>query len=176
MDDFDDSVTLLAYRPEPVVSLSEGEHPGWLDYPAVVGDLADDGVAAPEQFVDGLKNVVADAAAEGLDLKIVFTEGPSVVHTDARDVATLLGQQYEGTILVRTPLYVGSVSDTIPRHQLEAGEDGAYQEFDPVASASVFQDKVTQPAPPWGVYSAVVLALTVVAVIAFAVALRRRLR
>lgn len=175
MNSSDDDVTLLAYESEPVISLKEGEDPFWLDYRAVMEDLADDGVSAPEPFVEGLRGVVTEAAGRGLDLKVVYTEAPTGVHTDPRDVANLLGQEYEGTIFVRTPMFVGSSSDTIPRHQLEAGQDDAIEEFDPVASAAVFSHKITQPAPPWGTYSAVLLVLAVIAVVAFAVALRRRL-
>ena len=176
VDSTDDSVTTLAYEAEPVVSLQEGEVPLWLDYDAVVADLADDGVSAPEPFVEGLRTVVSDAAERGLDLKVIYTEAPAAVYTDARDLATFLGREYEGTVFVRTPAFVGSASDSIPRHQLEAGQDDAWAEFDPVASASVFAHKITAPAPPWGAYSAVVLVLAVVALVAFLVALRRRTR
>ncbi|WP_319026478.1 DUF6676 family protein [Dietzia sp. PP-33] len=176
MDNSDDSVSTLAFEAEPAASLQEGEVPQWLDYEAVVADLADDGVSSPEPFVEGLRTVVADAGDRGLDLKVVYTEAPAAVYTDARDLAALLNQEYEGTILVRTPVFVGSSSDSVPRHRLEAGQDDAWEEFDPVASASVFAHKVTAPAPPWGAYSAVVLVLAIVAVLAFAVALRRRVR
>lgn len=172
----DDSVTLLAYEDQPLMSLQLGEVPSWLDYQAVVEDLADDGVAAPEQFVEGLRDVVEDAADRGLDLKIVYTEAPAAVYTDARDLATFLNEEYEGTVFVRTPVFVGSSSDTIARHQLEAGQDDAWEEFDPVASAAVFVNKVTAPGPPWGTLTAVTLVLLILAAAAFAVALRRRRR
>lgn len=175
VDNSDDSVTTLAYEAEPVVSLQQGEVPFWLDYAAVAADLADDGVSAPEPFVEGLRTVVTDALDRGLDLKVVYTEAPAAVYTDARDLATVLNQQMDGTVLVRTPAFIGSSSDSIPRHQLEAGQDDAWEEFDPVASAAVFAHKVTAPAQPWGAYSAILLVLAVVAVVAFAVALRRRL-
>lgn len=170
----DDAVTILAYEAEPLMSLQLGELPAWIDYQAVVDDLADDGVSAPEPFVDGLRTVVTDAAGRGLDLKVVYTEAPAAVYTDTRDLATLLNQEYPGTVLVRTPLFVGSSSDTVPRHILEAGQDDAVQEFDPVASAAVFAHKVTVPGPPWGALTAITLVLAIVAVIAFVVALRRR--
>lgn len=176
VDNSDDSVTTLAYEAEPVMSLQEGEVPQWLDFEAVSRDLADDGVSAPEPFVEGLRTVVTEAGDRGLDLKVVYTEAPAAVYTDARDLAALLNQEYEGTILVRTPVFIGSSSDTVPRHKLEAGQDDAWEEFDPVASASVFAHKVTAPAPPWGAFSAVVLVLAIVVAVAFAVALRRRLR
>ena len=172
----DNAVTFLAYEAEPLMSLHVGEEPSWIDFQEVVADLADDGVSAPEPFVEGLRTVVADAAGRGLDLKVVYTEAPAAVYTDARDLATLLGQEYPGTIFVRTPLFVGSSSDSIPRHLLEAGQDDAIQEFDPVASAAVFSHKVTVPGPPWGALTAVTLVLAIVAVIAFLVALRRRRR
>lgn len=170
----DDAVTILAYEAEPLMSLQVGEVPVWLDYQAVVADLADDGVSAPEPFVDGLRTVVNDAAARGLDLKVVYTEAPAPVHADTRDLATLLNQEFAGTVFVRTPLFVGSSSDTIPRHKLEAGQDDALEEFDPVASAAVFAHKVTAPSPPWGAMTALTIVLAIVAIAAFAVVLRRR--
>lgn len=176
VDTSDDSVTTLAHEAGPVVSLQEGEKPAWLDYEAVVEDLSDDGVSAPEAFVEGLRTVVADAGDRGLDLKVVYTEAPAGVYTDARDLATFLNEEYEGTIFVRTPAFVGTSSDTIPRHLLEAGQDDAWKEFDPVASATVFAHKVAAPTPPWGALSAITLVLAIVAVVAFAVALRRRTR
>ena len=84
----DDSVTTLAYQDEPLMSLQLGEVPTWLDYQAVVDYRADDGVAAPEQFVDGLRSVVSDAADRGLDLKIVYTEAPAAVYTTERRPST----------------------------------------------------------------------------------------
>lgn len=174
VDTTNDAVTLLADEAGPAISLHEGETPQWLDFDAVAADLADDGVSAPEPFVDGLQAVVAEAAGRGLDLKVVYTEAPASVYTDARDVATLLNREFDGTIFVRTPAFVGSSSDSIPRHQLEAGQDDASQEFDPVVSAAVFSHKVTAPALPWGALSAVTLVLAVVLVTAFLVAARRR--
>lgn len=174
VDTPDDSVTTLAYEDEPLLSLQLGEVPSWLDYHAVVEDLADDGVSAPEPFVDGLRTVVEQAADRGLDLKVVYSEAPAAVYTDARDLATFLNEEYEGTIFVRTPMFVGSSSDTIPRHRLEAGQDDAWEEFDPVASASVFAHKVDAPAPPWGALTAVTLVLAIVAVVAFVAIIRRR--
>ncbi len=174
VDASDDSVTTLAYEDLPIMSLPMGEVPSWLDYQAVVDDLADDGVSAPDPFVEGLRTVVQEASAQGLDLKVVYTEAPAAVYTDARDLATFLNQEFEGTIFVRTPAFVGSSSDTISRHRLEAGQDDAWEEADPVASAAVFAHKVDAPAPPWGALTAGVLALAIVAVLVFVVALRRR--
>lgn len=174
VDKTDPAVIPLAHEPGPVVSLQEDELPSWLDFEAVRVDLADDGVSAPEPFVDGLRDVVAEAGGRGVDLKVVYTEEPAAVYTDARDVATLLNQEYEGTVFVRTPVFTGSSSDTIPRHLLEAGQDDASEEHDPVVSATVFAHKLTEPAPPWGALAAVTLVLVVVAALAFAVVLFRR--
>lgn len=176
VDTPDDAATLLAYEAGPAISLHADEIPHWLDFNAVSADLADDGVSAPEPFVEGLQSVVAEAAGRGVDLKVVYTEAPAAVYTDARDVATLLNQEFDGTIFVRTPVFVGSSSDSIPRHQLEAGQDDASQEFDPVVSASVFSHKVTAPTLPWGALSAATLVLAVILIAAFLVAVRRRRR
>lgn len=176
VDKTDDAVITLAHGAGPVVSLQEGEAPSWLDFEAIRGDLADDGISAPEPFVEGLQTVIDDAGDRGMDLKVVYTEAPAAVYTDARDVATLLNQEYEGTVFVRTPVFTGSSSDTYARHLLEAGQDDASEEYDPVASAAVFAHKVTAPAPPWGALAAVTLVLVVVAALAFAVLLFRRHR
>lgn len=176
MDNPADSVTVLAADSGPIALLREGEVPHWLDYHAVVEDLADDDVSAPEPFVEGLRTVVDEAGDRGLDLKVVYTEAPAAVYTDARDLAAFLGEEYGGTIFVRTPAFVGTSSDSIPRHQLEAGQDDAWEEFDPVASAAVFAHKVTAPTPPWGTLTAVAIVVVVLAFVAFAVVLRRRMR
>lgn len=176
VDNPSDSVTVLAYDAGPIALLREGEVPDWVDYHAIVEDLADDGVSAPEPFVEGLQTVVDEAGDRGLDLKVVYTEAPAAVYTDARDLAAFLGEEYDGTILVRTPVFIGSSSDSIPRHQLEAGQDDAWEEFDPVASAAVFAHKVTAPAPPWGALTAAAIVVTVLALVAFAIVLRRRSR
>src|SRR5699024_9140356 len=82
----------------------------------------------------------------GVDLMVVYTEEAAPVYTDARDVATLLNKQFDGTVFVRTPVFTGSSSDTVPRHVLEAGQDDAAREHDPVASATVFAHKIPGPA------------------------------
>ena len=64
VDTTDDSVTMLAHEAEPVVSIRDGDFPNWLDYQAVVDDLADDGVSAPEPFVEGLRSVVDEARSK----------------------------------------------------------------------------------------------------------------
>lgn len=148
--------------------------PDWVDYHAIADDLEDDGVAAPPEYVDGLREVVDSAAGNGLDLKIVITDSAPPVYTAARDLATTLAEEYDGTIFVHTPQYRGAFSDTISRAQLEAGQDDSYREQDPVLSAVVFEGQISEPAPPWGVYSAVILTTVVVGVALFLLLLRRR--
>jgi len=148
--------------------------PTWLDFRQVSDDLADDGVAAPAQYVDGLRQVVADAHEHGLDLKLVYTEAPAGVYTQARDLATMLGQEHPGTIMVRTPLLVGSHSDTLSRATLEAGQDDAYREHDPVMSAVVFEHAVTRPSPSWGLFAGGLLLVIVLGVALLTYLIRRR--
>ncbi len=45
-----------------------------------------------------------------------------------------------------------------------------------MASAAVFAHKVTAPAPPWGALTAAAIVVTVLALVAFAIVLRRRSR
>ena len=176
-------VTLLADAPataggpgDAVEPVPDRDVPTWLDYRAVSEDLSDDGVAAPADLVAGLRGVVQDAAAHGIDLKIVYTDDPNGPYTQARDLATTLGLEHPGTILVRTPSYVGSTSDSISRYRLEAGQDDAYKEKDPVLAATVFEHSLQKPAPPWGAYAGVLLLVIVLAVVAFVMLIRRRAR
>ena len=148
--------------------------PDWLDYHAVADELEDDGVAAPPQYVDGLRDVVESAAENGVDLKLVVTETSPPIYTGARDLATTLAEEYEGTIFVQTPHFLGSYSDTVARFQLEAGQDDAVREHDPVSAAVVFENQISEPPPPWGLYSAAILTVLVIGVALFLLLLRRR--
>lgn len=149
----------------------------WLDWPQfdeVNADLVDDNISAPAELVNDLKPVVAHAADHGVDLNIVISDVDVAVYSQARDMATRLSNEHEGTIVVFTPDYVGSHSDSISRSVLEAAQDDAYREDHPISAAAVFEARITEPTPPWGLYAAGTIILVIVLIAAFVLAIRRR--
>jgi len=111
--------------------------------------VAVDGVSAPAADVPALRNVVADAARDGIDLKIVEVARNPGMDTALRDVATVVGYDYpDSTVLVLSTTYVGSYSGQFHRAKLEAAEDHA-KTGDPVVSARNFLNELTTPDLPW---------------------------
>lgn len=148
----------------------------WTDYSVIRDALATSNISAPAELVPALEPIVADAASEGIDLKIVITLDRPAVYPMARDLATRISLEHEhSTIYVATPNYLGSYSDTISRARLESAQDDAYRQDDPIAAAAVFEARITEPTPPWALYSGIIIVLCVVAVAAFVLAHRRRL-
>lgn len=139
-----------------------GYIPTDVDIDAVKTDVADDGVSAPAQDVPELKQVVADARKDGIDLKIVVIEKNPPVDTPLRDIATEVGQAFPGsTVLAMSPSYAGTYSPTFDRVTLEAGQDLA-KTGDPVQSSKNFVSELTTPDFPWTALT-IVLVLGVLA-------------
>lgn len=116
---------------------------------AVKSDVADDGVSAPGADVAGLRQVVTDAKAEGIDLKIVVIDKNPHVDTPLRDIATEVGHAFPGsTVLALSPSYAGTYSPVFDRVTLEAGQDVA-KTGNPVQSSQNFVDQLTTPDFPW---------------------------
>jgi hypothetical protein len=83
-------------------------------------------VGAPAADVPELKQVVADAREDGIDLKIVVIGKNPPVETPLRDIATGVGHVYPGsTVPVLSPSYAGTYCPTFDRITLEAGQDVA---------------------------------------------------
>lgn len=111
--------------------------------------VAADGVSAPAADVPALRDVVAQAAHDGIDLKIIEVARNPGMDTALRDVATVVGYDYpEATVLVLSNNYVGSYSGQFHRAKLEAAEDHA-KTGDPVTSAQNFLHELTTPDLPW---------------------------
>lgn len=111
--------------------------------------VAVDGVSAPAADVPALRNVVADAARDGIDLKIVEVARNPGMDTALRDVATVVGYDYpDATVLVLSTTYVGSYSGQFHRAKLEAAEDHA-KTGDAVTSAQNFVNELNRPDLPW---------------------------
>lgn len=129
----------------------------------VIEDVADDGVSAPpDTDVAGLAAVVADAADQGIDLKVVVVSENPPIDTPLRDIATEVGEAYPGsTVLVLSPTESGTFSTTYDRVTLEAGQDVA-EGRGPVQGTTNFVSELTTQHFPWTTFT-IVLVLGVIA-------------
>ncbi|TFV59513.1 hypothetical protein E4P42_08925 [Mycobacterium sp. PS03-16] len=129
----------------------------------VVADVRDDGVSAPAADQAALRQVVSEARADGIDLKIVVIPTNPPLDTPLRDIATEVGQAYPGsTVLAMSPSFAGAYSTQFDRVTLEAGQDLA-KTGDPVQSSENFVSQLNTPDFPW-------TGLTIVVVLAVAAA------
>nr|WP_232011273.1 DUF6676 family protein [Mycobacterium shigaense] len=116
---------------------------------AVKAQVAATGVSAPPEATPGLLDVVHQAHAEGINLKIVLLDHNPPNDTPLRDISTVVGADYpDATVLTLSPSYVGTYSTHFPRVTLEAGEDIA-KTGNPVVSAQHFLGELNSPEFPW---------------------------
>lgn len=146
-----------------VIPFLPGYIPPDVDMTKVLADVGEDGVSAPGIDEAGLRDVVAQARAEGIDLKIVVIGVDPPIDTPLRDIATTVGQAYpDATVLALSPMFAGTYSSTFDRFTLEAGQDVA-KAGDPAQKASNFLGEITTDHFPWTL-------LTVALVVGVAVA------
>lgn len=120
-----------------------------VDMTVVKAQVAATGVSAPPAAMPGLLDVVHQAHAEGINLKIVLLDHNPPNDTPLRDISTVVGADYhDATVLTLSPSYVGSYSTQFPRVTLEAGEDNA-KTGNPVVSAQHFLHELDTPEFPW---------------------------
>lgn len=120
-----------------------------VDMTAVKAQVAASGVSAPADAMPGLLDVVNQAHAEGINLKIVLLDHNPPNDTPLRDISTVVGADYpDATVLTLSPNYVGTYSAHFPRVTLEAGEDIA-KTGNPVVSAQHFLHELNSPEFPW---------------------------
>jgi hypothetical protein len=140
-----------------------------VDMNQVLADVGDDGVSVPQadaKSVPELRQVVADAREQGIDLKIVVISTNPPIDTPLRDIATEVGEHYPGsTVLAMSPTWAGTYSPSFDRVTLEAGQDLA-KNGDPVQSSKNFVSELTTPHFPWTAFSVVLLVLVLAAVVA----------
>ncbi|HTY31518.1 DUF6676 family protein [Mycobacterium sp.] len=120
-----------------------------VDMTAIKAKVAADSVSAPPEAMPGLLDVVHQAHADGINLKIVLLDHNPPTDTPLRDISTVVGADYhDATVLTLSPNYVGSYSTQFPRVTLEAGEDIA-KTGNPVVSAQHFLHELESPEFPW---------------------------
>ncbi|KAA0084283.1 hypothetical protein CIW52_09495 [Mycolicibacterium sp. P9-64] len=136
-----------------------------VDMNAVQAAVNADGVSAPAADVPALKQVVADAAAKGVDLKIVVIPTNPPIDTPLRDIATDVGKQHpDSTVLAISPFFAGTYSRQFDRVTLEAGQDVA-KTGNPVLSSQNFVGELTASHFPWTPFTIIlVLGVAVAAV------------
>lgn len=134
----------------------------------VYGALRDGGVSAPAGAdLDGLKKVVTDAGAKGIDLKVVVVPLNPPIDTPLRDVATEVGKEYPGsTVLVISPTFAGTYSAQFDRVTLEAGQDYAKIPGNPVLASRNFVDELLKPHFDWTPFTIVVVIGVAMAAVA----------
>ncbi len=158
---------LIAYR-APVTGLPSYIPPD-VDINQVKADVADDGVSVPPanaSDVPALRDVVAEARKEGIDLKIVVIDKNPPIDTPLRDIATEVGEAYPGsTVLAMSPSFAGTYSPVVDRVTLEAGQDLA-KNGNPVQSSKNFVSELTTPHFPWTPFTIVVVLGVLAAVVA----------
>lgn len=120
-----------------------------VDMNVVKSQVAATGVSAPPAAMPGLLDLVNQAHAEGINLKIVLLDHNPPNDTPLRDISTVVGADYhDATVLTLSPSYVGSYSTQFARVTLEAGEDNA-KTGNPVVSAQHFLHELDTPEFPW---------------------------
>ncbi len=161
--------------PDPILAFVPlaAEVPPGTDIDSIVADVAESGVSAPSALRSDLQVVVQRAGEHGIDLGIVVMDKDPVHDSQLRDLATAVGTQDGGTILVLSPGQVGSFSDTVSRVTLEAGQDRTYT-GNSVVGADNFVDTLVGPHTPWGLITGLILVLVMVGAAATAVAKIRR--
>jgi hypothetical protein len=145
-----------------------------VDVDAIVAGLAGDHVYAPDDVESEIATQVAEARADGIALSVVVIPENGRHDSLLRNLATEVGSSEHGTVLVLSPDWAGTYSDTISRVQLEAGEDHAKYTGSPVTSTRNFIDELESSTVSWTAATSVLLAGTVLAVAGlYAVKVRR---
>ena len=142
-----------------------------VDMNQVNADVAGGGVSVPPADaadaadVPALRQVVAQARKDGIELKIVVIEHNPPIDTPLRDIATEVGKAHpDATVLAISPSFAGTYSRHFDRVTLEAGQDVA-KNGNPVQSAQNFVSELTTQHFPWTPFTIVVVLGVVAAVV-----------
>ncbi|CAM2768167.1 DUF6676 family protein [Skermania piniformis] len=135
--------------------------PSDVDLDAVLAGVRDDHVSAPADVDDELVQIADRARADGLSLSIVVIDKNPRHDSQLRDLATDVGRTEHGTVLVLSPDWVGTYSDSISRVRLEGAEDAAkYTGGESVVAAQRFVDDLETPYVSWTAITCLMLACT----------------
>lgn len=158
----------LHYRREMSAPLLRIPGPALTDLPAdisleqVLADLVDDQVSAPAEYVAELAEQVRRAQENGIDLSVIVLDHNPRIDSQLRDLATEVAVEDGGTVLVLSPGWVGSFSDTVDRVTLEAAQDRTYT-GDPIVATRNFVDSLLEPSPPWTAMTLIIVAVVAAA-------------
>jgi hypothetical protein len=149
--------------------------PPGVDVDQVVAQVQQGHVAAPQDLIAPLRDVVVQAQARGVDLSVVVVPQDPPMEADLRDLAIVVAKHEHGTILVLSPNTAGTSSDQFSRVRLEAAEDPAkYTNGQTVHQTQVFVDRLTGFHASWtAVTLAAVLLGTLAAALLYRVKSRR---
>ncbi|MFI1913769.1 DUF6676 family protein [Nocardia sp. NPDC020380] len=143
----------------------KAELPPNTDLKAIIADLAEDHVSAPQgKDKDGLIAIAESAREHGIPLDIIVVQGNPGIEANLRDLATEVGQTEHGTVVVFSDDWVGTYSDQFTRARLEWAEDKAkYRGPDHTTDAArTFVDRLEQPeGVSWTVIILVILGVLV---------------
>jgi hypothetical protein len=135
-----------------------------VDVDTIVAGLAADHVYAPDGVESEIAAQVAQARSDGIELSVVVIPANGPHDSLLRNLATEVAADEGGTVLVLSPDWAGTYSDTISRVKLEAGEDHAKYTGSPVVATRKFIDEVDAPSLSWTAVTSVLLAGMVLAV------------
>ncbi|GAB11144.1 hypothetical protein GOARA_064_01460 [Gordonia araii NBRC 100433] len=139
--------------------------PDNVDVDAIVADLKAQSVHGPAEQVPALKQVVADAKADGHDIKIVVLTSKQPKFTYYRDVALTVQPKTGGTVIVLGPDSVGSSGPEFARVvQEEAAQNLTLS--DPPGAARQMVDQLTAPHMNWSVITIVLTLAVLLAAVA----------
>ncbi|MCE5290907.1 MAG: hypothetical protein LLG14_16940 [Nocardiaceae bacterium] len=149
--------------------------PPGADVGLILAGLRGDHVYAPAADEAALEGVVANAKSRGIELSIVVVPDLPANDRQLRDLATKVGEQTHGTVLVLGRDLVGTNSDSIPRVRIDAAEDVAEgQHGDYVGAAERFLNEVSQPGLPFTEITLLLCGVTAAIAAATAAAKRKR--
>ncbi|WP_185981825.1 DUF6676 family protein [Skermania sp. ID1734] len=154
--------------PAPAVSRAftpaAAELPPNVDVGKIVAQLRADHVSAPAATHDELVALTREARDHGINLSIVVIDRNPRRDADLRDLATTVGKQEHGTVVVFSPDWVGTYSDSISRVRLEKAEDPAKNHGgNTELSANNFVHTLIGPTLPWTALSCAVFAAAIAA-------------
>lgn len=151
---------MFALPVESVVRPMAADLPPKVELSDILEDVADDSVSAPDKIENELVDVVHRAKEHDIDLRIVVLDKDPGRDSQLRDLSTEVGAEDGGTVLVLSPSWVGTFSDSISRVQLEGGQDRTYTDSS-VDAANNFLDEIIDPGPPWALMTLVLIFVVV---------------